>query len=55
MINSNEIWVEMYDGISEQQVCSSSRIGVNYAGLEWSTKPLRFYVTDSVAVSRHKR
>ena len=54
LISSSEIWVEMYDSVSEQQVCSSSRIGVNYAGLEWSTKPLRFYVMDSVAVSKHK-
>ena len=52
IISSNEIWVEMYE--SKQQVCSSSRIGVNYAGLEWSSKPLRFYVMDSVAVSKHK-
>ena len=53
LISSNEIWLEMYD-VSEQQVCSSSRIGVDYAGPEWSSKPLRFYVMDSVAVSKHK-
>ena len=54
LVTSNEIWVELYDDVSEQQVTSSSRIGINYAGPEWSMKPLRFHVTDSVAVSKHK-
>ena len=58
LITSDEIWVEAddgTDGISEQQVCSSSRVGVDYAGPEWSNKPLRFYLTDSLAVSKHKK
>ena len=54
LTTSNEIWVEMYDNVSELQVTSSGRIGIDYAGPEWSTKPLRFHVTDSVAVSKHK-
>lgn len=56
MNTSNELWVESCDTVlSEQQVSSSSRIGVDYAGLEWSTKPLRFYITNSLAVSKHKK
>ena len=53
LINSNEIWLEAGDTPCEQ-VSSSSRIGVDYAGLEWATKPLRFYITNSLAVSKHK-
>lgn len=56
MITSSEIWLEACDSvIDEQQIISSSRIGIDYAGLEWSTKPLRFYVKDSLAVSKHKK
>lgn len=55
LTTSNEIWVEAFDNISEHQVCSSGRVGVDYAGLDWSSKPLRFYVMDSLAVSKHKK
>lgn len=55
LITSNEIWVETCDTTGEQQISSSSRIGIDYAGLEWSSKPLRFYVTNSLAVSKHKK
>ena len=54
LINSNEIWLEADDTTCERQVSSSSRIGVDYAGLAWATKPLRFYITNSLAVSKHK-
>lgn len=54
LITSDEMWLEARDATCEQQVSSSSRIGVDYAGLEWATKPLRFYITNSLAVSKHK-
>jgi len=54
LTSSDEIWLEQDQPISTIEVLSSSRIGVDYAGQEWSSKPLRFFVKDCQAVSKHK-
>ena len=38
-------------GVATDDIGSSSRIGVEYAG-EWSLKPLRFYIRDNRSVSK---
>lgn len=50
----DDIWVELGQPTSTDEVLSSSRIGVDYAGPEWSAKLLRFFVKDCQAVSKHK-
>ena len=45
------LWVE-HGTVREEDVVSSARIGVDYAGDEWATKPLRFYIRDNNCVSK---
>ena len=52
--SSDTIWIE--DRSEEEpeesiSIVSGPRIGVYYAGPEWSTKPLRFYIRDNPFVS----
>ncbi|XP_065900090.1 uncharacterized protein [Dysidea avara] len=54
LTSSDEIWLEQDQPTCTVEILSSSRIGVDYAGPEWSSKLLRFFVKDSWAVSKHK-
>ena len=40
--------------MATDDIASSGRIGVEYAGEEWSLKPLRFYIRDNQSVSKAK-
>ena len=52
LASSQELWMEC--GRREVgEVVSGKRIGVEYAGEEWSSKPLRFYLQDNPCVSKH--
>ena len=52
LASSRELWMEC--GRREVgEVVSGKRIGVEYAGEEWSSKLLRFYLPDSQCVSKH--
>jgi len=55
LTSSDKIWLEQDQPTCSIEVLSSSRIGVDYAGPEWSSKPLRFFVKDCQAVSKHKQ
>lgn len=53
-----DMWIEEGDEkISESNIISSTRIGIDSAGPEWAGKLLRFYVfgNDSVSVKDKKR
>ncbi|WP_323755937.1 DNA-3-methyladenine glycosylase [Roseivirga sp.] len=47
----NEIWIEEQLEVSEDQIITSTRIGVDYAE-EDALKPWRFYIKDSKWVSK---
>ncbi|KYG74995.1 DNA-3-methyladenine glycosylase [Roseivirga ehrenbergii] len=47
----NEIWIEDQAEVSEEQIISTTRIGVDYAE-EDALKPWRFYIKDSKWVSK---
>lgn len=47
----NEIWIEDQTEISEDQIITSTRIGVDYAE-EDALKPWRFYIKDSEWISK---
>ncbi|KOF04371.1 3-methyladenine DNA glycosylase [Roseivirga seohaensis subsp. aquiponti] len=47
----NEIWIEDQAEVSEEQITSTTRIGVDYAE-EDALKPWRFYIKDSKWVSK---
>ena len=42
-------------GVATDDIVSSGRVGVEYAGEEWSSKLLRFYVKDNQCVSKARR
>ena len=52
LVSSKELWVER-DWREVGEVVSGKRIGIEYAGEEWSSKLLRFYLQDSPFVSKH--
>ena len=52
LVSSQELWMER-DWREVGEVVSGKRIGIEYAGEEWSLKPLRFYLQDSPFVSKH--
>ena len=47
----NEIWIEDQPILKEDQIVTSTRIGVDYAG-EDALKPWRFYIMDNKWVSK---
>lgn len=50
--SSDVIWIESRaDEEYEINILSGPRIGIDYAGPEWSMKPLRFYLKDNPFVS----
>ena len=52
--SSDTIWIEDRPGEEPEEsisIVSGPRIGVYYAGPEWSMKPLRFYIRDNPFVS----
>ncbi len=44
LVNSSRIWLE--EGEKPEKLLTSPRIGINYAGEPWISKPWRFYVPD---------
>lgn len=50
-LNSTEVWIEEGVNVSSQQVASSARIGIDYAG-EDARLPWRFSIKDSDWVSK---
>ena len=50
LTSASHIWVEPGMSIATNQIVSSARIGVNYAG-DWAQKKLRFYVLGNEHVS----
>lgn len=53
VVTSPFLWVEPPpEGAGPGGVAESGRIGVEYAGEEWASKPLRYYIRDSPFVSR---
>ena len=51
MSTSNFLWIENGYNIPRYRVVACKRIGVDYYGEEWASKPLRFYAYDSQCVS----
>lgn len=51
----NEVWIE--DGITvpEHKIVTAHRVGVESAGLEWSSKLLRYYIIDNKSVSKRDK
>ena len=54
LVLSKELWVKhpQNDGEVEEGVVTSGRVGVDHAGQEWASKPLRFYFRDNRFVSK---
>jgi DNA-3-methyladenine glycosylase len=44
LVNSSRLWIENSDQIRD--VVTATRIGVEYAGEVWTSKPWRFFVND---------
>lgn len=49
--DSEEIWLEHGDNIMEEMMVTSTRIGIEGAGPEWSGLKLRWYILDNKNVS----
>lgn len=49
------MWIE--DDFQEQniQIVTTSRIGIDSAGEEWASKPLRFYILGNANVSKRDK
>lgn len=54
---SEELWLEDGDEYNneENQIVTTSRIGIASAGIEWAGKPLRFYYLSNPHVSKRDR
>lgn len=55
LCNSDCIWIEEQPNLKLEPTISTSRIGIESAGEEWSNKPLRFYVYGNKSVSKRDR
>jgi DNA-3-methyladenine glycosylase len=53
-LTTSELWISDSVDVADSQVRVGPRIGVDYAG-EWAAKPWRFWVADSVHVSRRRQ
>jgi DNA-3-methyladenine glycosylase len=50
------MWIEEDESNEEVlHIVTSQRIGIDSAGIEWASKPLRFYVLGSLSVSRRDK
>lgn len=52
LTEAKDLWIERYQQISEYQICTSERIGVDYAE-EDANLPWRFYLKNSKWVSKN--
>ncbi len=54
LVTSESLWVERpaEREAAEEEVVESGRIGVQYAGDEWASEPLRFHIKNSPFVSK---
>ena len=48
LISSSRLWVENNNAVYKFE--TSTRIGVEYAGEEWSSKPWRFFINDKIKI-----
>lgn len=51
----DELWIEDGYSVPEHKIVTSHRIGVESAGMEWSSKLLRYYILDNKSVSKRDR
>lgn len=53
LTTGSQLWlVEPSDDIVAAQISAGARVGVDYAGKDWSARPWRFWLTDNPSVSR---
>ena len=52
LVTSASIWLERGEPLSPELVGMSPRVGIDYAGPEWASAPLRFFQTDCASISR---
>lgn len=50
-LNSQQLWIEKGVRVTEKEICTSTRIGIDYAG-EDALLPWRFSIRDNVWVSK---
>ncbi|GBN10628.1 DNA-3-methyladenine glycosylase [Araneus ventricosus] len=55
LCTSEALWVEDGLNISDCNIITCKRIGIESAGEEWANKPLRFYMRDCIWVSVRKK
>ena len=55
MTASSGLWLETSADSAADWVVSAPRVGIDYAGAEWASKPLRFYLYSSKSVSVRNR
>jgi DNA-3-methyladenine glycosylase len=49
------LWLEASADSAADWTVSAPRIGIDYAGIDWASKPLRFYLYNSKSVSVRNR
>lgn len=52
MCSYKGIWIEEDANQKDYTIVSCPRIGIDNAGVEWASKPLRFYILDNKSVSK---
>lgn len=56
LCESESLWLEFDSEFNDSvQVVRTSRIGIKSAGLEWASKPLRFYIYQNLYVSKRDK
>lgn len=56
LVTSSEIWIETGpENVQEEQIVECPRIGVDFAGRLWASKPLRYYILGNTCVSKRDK
>lgn len=53
---SDDMWLEEFNHVSDDQVVCAKRVGLNPKKVgEWATKPFRFYIQGNQFVSKKEK
>lgn len=53
--NYKSMWIENDENSEDSKIVTSTRIGIDSAGPEWASKPLRFYIFGNTSVSKRDK
>ncbi|XP_014276329.1 DNA-3-methyladenine glycosylase [Halyomorpha halys] len=56
LVTSSELWIEAGpEKVNDQEIVECPRIGINFAGPVWASKPFRYYLIGNSCVSKRDK